>query len=442
MQVKPFPYTLLSLDRYAEIMELDPVHFNQAYTEDHFPVRSDCPDVWYKYGWQKPTYSSRMELARAIKDAEEEIARVIHFWPAPTWIPGEERRYDHYHRSEYREIDGWHNIAGAPKTVNARYSKILAVGKRGVASAGLAASVVYSDEDGDGFDETATITLDISGTDAESILAESWLTLNSVCFLNVYHEGTNANPGFQIRPTRTQTLSGSTLTITLYTWQLIEPSVIETYPRYSTSEPKPIDISDPTNLVDEVDIYLEYPDFTEPSATLHWGRSSNCDACFGAGCNSCNPAVQNGCAAIEDGQAGVLSTVPATYDATNEEWNSSTPAVTRRSPDSVKIWYLSGVLDRDFEMGFTCDPLDDYYAQAIAWLATARLNKNICACTNSLDRARELRRDMAVSSGQQNFIVVPDDVIKNPFGTRVGEVRAWRRVSKIMNERALSGAVL
>lgn len=440
--LNPYPLTLLSLERYARIMELDPVHFNQAYTEDHFPVRADCPDVWYKYGWQKPTYSSRMELARSIKDAEEEIARVIHFWPAPTWIPAEERAFDKFHRREYREIDGWYDIAGGPKTVNTRYSRILAVGRRNVALAADSAGIVWSDNDGDGFLETATITVDISGTPAEDILSKSWFRLNQTCFINAYYEDTGGRPEWQIRPPRSQTLSGTTLTMVFYAWQLIKPIEIESYPRYSTSEPKPIDISDINNLVTDVDIYLEYPDLSQPSAEFDWGRGSSCDSCFGAGCDVCNPTTQTGCAAIEDGLAGIVSAKPATYDATNEKWVSSTPSIKQRSPDSVKIWYLSGMLDRDFSMGYTCDPLDDYYAQAIAWLATARLNKNICACTNSLDRAKELRRDMAVSSGQQNFIVVPDDVIKNPFGTRVGEVRAWRRVSKIMNERALSGAVL
>ena len=108
----------------------------------------------------------------------------------------------------------------------------------------------------------------------------------------------------------------------------------------------------------------------------------------------------------------------------------------------MKLWYLSGALDRDYLMGTTCDPLDDYMAQTIAWLATARLHKGLCACGNLHAFMDDLRDDMSIQSAQGNFVITDEEVLKNPFGTRRGEVLAWRRLTKILGEKQISGAIL
>lgn len=437
--VEPLPYTLLSLHRYASIMSLNPVHFAQAYDERYFPVFSTCPDVWYKYGWQKPDYVGRHDLAVAIKNAEEDIARIIGYWPAPMWIPAEEQPYPKFHRREYGRSPWLPDITGGFKSVKTDFGKVLATGRRAVALADGDATVTYSDEDGDGFFETATVTVDISGSAAEAIVGESWHTGDDACRFGVYYQESGGTLDRQIRPPRMVSLSGTILSFVFYSWQMIRPDLENVIPQLDGS-PVPIDITEQTNLLDAVEVWLEYPDNSQPSVQFVWeSGDAYCPHCGGAGCVSCKATVQPGCLQPIDPEVGLVVPVPATYEDGN--WKQ-TSLCRQIEPRYVKLWYLSGALDRDYLMGTTCDPLDDYMAQTIAWLATARLHKGLCACGNLHAFMDDLRDDMSIQSAQGNFVITDEEVLKNPFGTRRGEVLAWRRLTKILGEKQISGAIL
>jgi hypothetical protein len=438
--IEPLPYTLLPLHRYASIMGMNPVHFAQAYDEQYFPMFSTCPDIWYKYGWQKPDYVGRHDLAIAIKNAEEDIARVIGYWPAPMWIPAEEQPYPKFHRREYGRSSWMPDNTYGFKSIKTEFGRVLATGQRAVALAGEHVGVLYSDEDGDGFYETAAVTLDISGSAAETITGESWYE-SDTCRFGVYYPDHNGTLESQIRPPRKVSLSGTTLTLIFYSWQMVRPDLEETIPQYD-GRPMPIEITVLTNLLSEVEVYLEYPDNSLPSVQFIWDNSKDyCGVCGGVGCTSCQSATQGGCLQIIDGEVGTVAPIPSTYDATTGEWNQDSLSG-QREPRRVKVWYLSGMLDRDYIMGSSCDPLDDYMAQTIAWLATSRLHKGLCACGNLHSFMDDLRRDMAVQSGEGNFIVVDEQVMRNPFGMRRGEVLAWRRLTKILSDKQISGAAL
>ena len=86
---QPYPYTLLSLDGYAKILGLNPVHFATGATPGLTPMvmpSGGCDDVWWKYDWQDSDKVSKWQLAQLIQQAEEEIANVVGYWPAPMWI--------------------------------------------------------------------------------------------------------------------------------------------------------------------------------------------------------------------------------------------------------------------------------------------------------------------------------------------------------------------
>ena len=66
--------TLLSLDRYAQIMSLNPAHFSGAAGATFWPEITSCDDVWPQYSWQHQyEFVSREELAIAISEAEGDI---------------------------------------------------------------------------------------------------------------------------------------------------------------------------------------------------------------------------------------------------------------------------------------------------------------------------------------------------------------------------------
>jgi len=152
--------TLLSLDQYADILGIDPRHFNQVYSAD-WPVSGACDSVWFQWAWQDPDKASREDLARAIAQAERLIADYIGFWPAPTWVEAEIHRYPY----QQRMSDGMIGTIYFPalsttrrKTLRTRWKYYSDAGRRRVDEIELAAAIVYSSPDGDGFDELATIS--------------------------------------------------------------------------------------------------------------------------------------------------------------------------------------------------------------------------------------------------------------------------------------------
>jgi hypothetical protein len=73
-------------------------------------------------------------------------------------------------------------------------------------------------------------------------------------------------------------------------------------------------------------------------------------------------------------------------------------------------------------------------AQAIAWLAVARLEAPPCGCGRVTEQFNTLRKDLSTidRSITTAISIREGDLVTNPFGTREGEYRAWNRVSKLM----------
>jgi len=414
-----FPYTLLSPARYARIMGINPVHFWQAASATVFPV--DCQGVWYSHDWQAGGQVSRWQLAEALLGAEEEIARVLGYYPAPKWISKEIHHYpQHYRRDLY---GNGRDIRGLFKPVEANWGKYIAAGRRAVTLVGDSQSVTYSDPDGDGYNELATITV-------------TGITTTDACELKVYFEDKSGQQEWEIRPYKTKTLSSGTLTITFDAWLLIDPDLQEEYP--NTDDPlEPISLLSASSYVAEVDVYREYTDFSQASAEFSWQPKPSssllsivCPTCNGSGCVACENTTQTGCIHTMDSMLGMVVPQPATYDSDNAQWNGSTWTECRE-PDTVKLWYYAGDLDQKYLQETSCEPLSHYFAQAIAWLATARLEKDICGCNNVIELFRELRRDLTYSEPDGGSFFNVEDIINNPFGTKKGEVMAYQRIKNL-----------
>ena len=120
------------------------------------------------------------------------------------------------------------------------------------------------------------------------------------------------------------------------------------------------------------------------------------------------------------------------------EWEQSS-FTECRDPDTVSLYYYSGAYSNRWLNGDTCEPMDNYWAQIIAWLATARLERPFCSCGNVEALGAWLREDM-VKIGDTSFNITTDDLM-NPFGTRRGEVEAWRKVNKVYKRRVTGGCI-
>jgi hypothetical protein len=414
--------TLLSLDRFARIFGLNPAHFSGAAGVSGglapMPEAQSCSSVWFQHPWQSNDKVSREELAEAILGAEEEIARALGYWPAPTWICEEVKQYPEHHRPD--EFGENFNVRGMPISVPTKYGKVISGGQRTVTFIGTpaGAQIVSTDPDGDGWNELRTITFPTSVTDP--------------CEIKVYYAGHNGEPQWEIRNPISKVISGGNVIIIFYAWQLINPALWEALP--SETRPAALNLNSAI-YVTSVDLYREYNDETADESEFYWEPS--CDlldcSCGGAGCPTCTLTTQMGCLHVRDAHAGIVVPMPGTYDRVLGEWQSEEFSVCRR-PDFVKIWYYAGDIDNRKLCDGSCDPLSEYWAKTIATLATARLRKPLCGCGTSATEFERLQMDYSIGEANKFFNATPEDM-SNPFGYKVGEIIAWRRVSKLNDRR-------
>lgn len=442
--------TLLSLDRYAEIIGLNPAHFNNAQNQNVMPVTAACSHVFYQEDWQAGDRVSRNQLAREIANAEKEIAEFIGFWPAPVWIEDEVRRYTRPHRPDW--IGGtMRDVRGYRKGIKTRWGKLIEPGRRVAVHYTSPDTVIgdlaYIDADGDGYIETARVRL------------LGILDLFDLCDIKVYFSDWGAAPQQEIRPWRYALVNHATgdLDLMYWAWQFILPGTIAALPTIDT--PTPVDFTDTPNLVTEVEVYQVYNDPTSQSAEFYWepdvdlGVVLICPACQGDGCEVCSLTYQAGCCHVADVEGGILVPTPGTYDAADARWEYTEPTV-NRDPDVVKMWYYAGdrsqrslatlPVDRSGQTRYqhnACDELSTFWAETIAWIATARLRRTLCGCNNVKELVNELQTPVdRIPQAGDSFTVTEED-LQNPFGTKIGEVRAWRRLARIARRKVESGVL-
>ena len=425
----PLPRTFLSLPRYAKVMGINPAHFCRAHAPSLnpqvFPIET-CSNVWPRFSWQNNDQVSHEELAFAIQSAEQEIIDAVGYFPAPDWTEQEAHPMPRDFDRQYYS-DGL-DIRRQAKRVNTAKSMVINGGRRATALIGSATtiggSLVYQDIDGDGVEEVAQITLATSLTSADGI--------------KVYFSGTGADPDWEVRPIKSRVISGGNVVIKVDSWLLIDPELLSRYPTEDGF--RAIDISDTSNYVTSVDVYHEYNDNTQVSAVFTWQgvELPSATTIFSASTSLTNR--QDGVMLVTNGPAGLVMPVPGSYDAVNSKWLTAAWTETVM-PDYVSLDYYSGEYSSAYLRGYSTDPLSDWWAQTIAWLASARLTRPLCGCTSAADLAERLGEDLALSeNGRAHF--TPVELARNPFGTRRGEVMAWRRVSKLVGKKRANFAVI
>ena len=423
--------TLLSLDHYAKIMGLDALHFCQGVSR--LRANPSCPQVWYQYTWQNPSIVSREHLSEVIAEAEKDLADAIGYWPTPVWLggaTGEEHRYTPPKAPGAFGLGS--NVYGRYKSLQLNRGYVIEGGQRGTTSLGDACWIGL-DLDGDGFYETASFTLEVdAGLDPCSVHA----------YFKEYEAGDAANSrtdpasagadeAWEVRPLQVS-LTGTTLTIYTKAWNLFRPQLWE---ELAPDLEAPIDADDfgvggvPTDpcalgvdlgsYVDGLTFYRVYND-PENQVEFVWGGDISCSVD-----TACAEATQAGCLRVKNARNGLVIPRPGTYNAdtgsfTSLSWTQSI------EPDLVRVWYRAGWTP---ERPRTCQVLSDYWAKIITMLATARLEWDLCDCTNVKETSDYWRQDASKMTRDKSFNLSQNE-LSNPFGQKVGEVLAWRRITK------------
>lgn len=408
--------TLLSLDQFAAELGIDPMHFCGGVSSLRPETR--CSDTWMQYAWQASAKISREDIAYHVAQAERDLADALGYWPAPTWEVGEFHAYPNPMRPE--AFGGGGDVQLRWKRVKLNRGYVIEGGVRGTTEIGTE-DWTGVDADGDGFNELARFTLDLTGMDPEPSACEIKAYFKEYDDADAANSRTDpvssgADPAWEVRPLRV-TREGAAHTATVYcnTWLLFRPQLQEAL------NADDIDADAAASYVDELVFYREYND---PSQQVLFGWNVE------LGCTNlavCSDSTQDGCFHVKNPRNGLVTPQPASYNTTTEQFMSSnwTESV---EPDAAQFWYRSGWTPTN-QRG--CQVLDPYWARTITMLAVARLPWPLCDCSNVVDLTDKWRQDMSMIETERDkskSFQVDIGELSNPFGQRMGEILAWRRI--------------
>jgi len=365
-----------------------------------------CETAWFQHPWQEADRVSREDVALAIAEAESNIERELGYRLIPTWEQDEWRDAPRAWRPEAVILSQGDVRAYAP-TVQTRWKHLISGGIRGSTVIDAAAAIVWSDADGDGYKETGTVTAVTTVTDP--------------CEVHLFYPGKSGNTKWEIRPI-TVAIAAGTATITFRRELCVLESILESLAN--------VDVPIADGLTDAdflatADVYRVYNDPSQQVQFLWEPFSDNC-GCGSDGCTVCAYSSQYGCLHSRgDHRSGIVAYSPATWNTTTLSFDSVAWSVGRQ-PDITRLWYYAGLRDLDA----TCPTLEmtPAWQRTVAYYATALLDRETCSCNAA--RVAHWQADLAATGGAEELstFTLGDSDLNNPFGTRRGEIYAWRHV--------------
>ena len=391
--------TLLRLDEFARILGLHPLHFNQVYLEDLAPG-TICGTTLMQHSWQDADRTGREELAQAIADTEARLSSELGFPVLADFVADDRvltpRPYDptSYHSAGV-------GVRGQWIAVKARWGEIIAGGVEGKSVLTSGAAVSYNDVDGDGYDETATVTVQSTVTNPDEIA--------------VYYPGESGAEEWRISPIKVSiNVSTATATITIRRELLVKPDLLEGF------QPRPVDGSVDANFLGTVDVYRRWHDPSQQVQMLWEGTPNHC-GCGTFACASCYLTSQFGCLTVRDNRQGLLAFQPAVYNTQTTLFESATWDG-GRTPDRLRLWYRAGLRGADAFV----------WQRAITYLAVSTLDRPICSCPTFEAQARHWGEDLAhnisAASGASSWQL--GRWVNNPLGTTRAAKHAWSLVQR------------
>jgi hypothetical protein len=420
---------LLPLESWRAIIGFSPFHFWQL-SNSATPLTSQCNDLVRQYAWQDADAAGRAEVLEAIATAEKRLQEYLGYWPAPRYTE-EEVQWGRFYQQgvDYiarAGVDGrWPGAA-----LSSGY--IQAIGTEKLTAISATAAITYSDLDGDGLKDTwttgpiATTVTDVKKIACYFVAADRW-------------DGSNVSEAWRIEPVQVS-INGGNVTIKGRRWQVVKPIKYEGVSVGNTDGA--LDPDDDSNFATAVAIYERTTDPTGTTvdtaqAKFIWEtRPWPGWACCGAsGDNSTDPAATAegiGRATIRNAELGIVGLGAGVYNSTTSTW-SSADWTACYPPDRVIVRYYAGYpLDSDGQMAAA-------WRTIVARMAAAELPKPRCDDGNGNRNLFHWQFDLARAKGQleEQYNVSPED-LNNPFGTRRGQVYAWKQVQNLKNERGIS----
>lgn len=389
------PRTYLPLDRFARLVAYSPMLFHQVYVADLQPD-SSCSDPVLQYTWQPAGGGrpGREEIAQAIQQAESAIEDVLKFPPIPAWVVDDDARV-------YNSYSGYGCCYVLGVRASARH--VLYGGVEAWSLIEGESPVTYSDVDGDGYKELATVVVNTSVTDVNEIAC--------------YYPGTTHAPEWEIRPLRVSITSG-VATITFPRHLAVVPELLESL------DARGVDGAVDANFLEAVDVYRHYNDPSQ-MAQVEWSPSI-CDT------SACMVGSQTACVSPVDKRLGLLQVHAASWDSATQLWTHTYPTWWQ-PPTRTRLWYRAGLTDSTRPR-----PMHDItprLERAIAFLALSMLDRDWQACEQTRNLQAHWRTDLSKRESdpaQSTSYMMSPRLLENPFGTTRAAIHAWRVVQQLM----------
>lgn len=403
--------TKLPLDTWFRLMGIHPLHANQVRIDGQNP---HCSDIYFQHEWQNSDHVSREEIAQAIAEAEQQIEEWLGYHLAPTWEVDEWRPTNRPFRPELVNLNGG-DVRGYKQTVRADWGYFITGGIESRTLVEADADIVYTDVDSDGYFETATVTVNTVATDRNEI--------------KIFYPGKDGDASWEIRPTEVDIDLG-VATITFRRELAVNPDLLEVY---DTENAEAIG-QDNDDFLETVDVYRCYND-PQSQVSFLWEplNSGDCATCNGSGCTNCAYATQTGCLILRgEPRQSLVGLSPGSWDNDNQNFTSEAWNV-GRLPDIARLYYYSGWRDKSSRYPTR---LAEEWQRIVAYMAASRLERPPCEC--SADTWRYWRTDFLLARGDEDgpayyqpFVnrTAQSNPLDQPFGSRRGELYAWRKVA-------------
>ena len=372
----------IGIDDWFRILAVNPYYgFQMAqdindYPGTPIPLDAVQPCNWlvYNSGLYGGSQAGRNEIWDALLLAEQKFHRFTGYWSSPTF-----------------DCDEWsYKKAYIGGPIRLKNAKLKSIGREAftlLQSVTISAATAIADANNDGILDTITFTIPVQAGVSVSEIA-------------VYFSQEDWNGDdrcrHEIRPISVRTV-GANWEISFSSWMAVRPKLYVGFPQ-SALNPENLSI-----YALKFDVYRRWSDPT--AAIVAWRKNIPCSCCSNTGeCYTC----YNVDACIVNAERSIIEIRPK---VSNE--NFCCPVCTQR----LCIHYLSGDCDND---------------NLIARLASAELGRDIC-CGGNTEIKYWMQDFVGVTSSGKLTTVLNARELSNPFGTRRGQIEAYRY---LLNRRA------
>lgn len=391
--------TSLPIDYWARVMAINPCAWNQV-VHPTGPYPQSCKATWLQHGWFDQTQLSlidgtsdpmgmilgREDIASAIATAEQNIAAALGFPVAPSYIVSDQKKWPYPKRGT--------QIAYPPILLS--NGEVIEAGWEAFTQVVADRAVVYSDQDGDGVDDTATITI----LPAEMTAANAEYFELCVYPPSEYLDDTlyARDESWRIRPlTIHENPTTGVVTISGHRCQFVRPEL------WLDDDDIRQDID--TNFLAYVDVYRRYTDTSHQAQVVYqYGAGTSLIESCSSG-TPCSESCQDACAQVTNPRIGEVKVIPASYSGGAYSLSNFTTY-----PSAVRVWYLAGYYKR-FDSFIEGDWMEARLARAITLLSLAYLPDAVCGCSQTRNLYQRYREEQDINSldaamAQQYFGVV------------------------------------